>query len=293
MPEFPIVDCHLHIWDPRRFRMPWLDDNEVLDRPYGLAEYRAASTGPGVEVEAVVYIQVEVETPCALLETRWAVDQAERDDRMRTIVPWAPLEHGEQVRVFLDYLVDMSPLIRGVRRIIQFEPDLDFCLQPRFVRGVQLLSEYDLSFDICIDHRHLANVIKLVDRCPDTAFVLDHIGKPDIAGQLMDPWRSQIKELASFPNVSCKVSGLVTEADRERWRLEDLRPYVQHVLETFGEDRVMFGGDWPVVLQASPYLRWVRSLEELTASSSLRARRGLWADNARRFYRIDDRTSRS
>jgi L-fuconolactonase len=205
------------------------------------------------------------------------------------MVLWAPLEFGEQVRAFLDALVAIdAKRLKGIRRIIQFEPDLEFCLRPRFVRGVQLLSEYSLSFDICIDHRHLANTLRLVAQCPNTSFILDHIGKPNIKDHGLEPWRAQIRELASFPNVACKVSGLVTEADHKTWTPADLAPYVSHVIEAFGEDRVVFGGDWPVATQAAAYPRWVATLDDLTTDLSPAAKRKLWSDNARRFYRLDD-----
>jgi L-fuconolactonase len=126
----------------------------------------------------------------------------------------------------------------------------------------------------------------MVRACPETFFVLDHLGKPDIQAGQLEPWRDQIAELAELPNVACKVSGLVTEADLRHWTVADLQPYVQHVLTTFGEDRVLFGGDWPVVTMAASYRRWVTSLDELTADLSLTAQKKLWADNARRIYRL-------
>jgi L-fuconolactonase len=285
MPDFPIVDTHVHLWDPRRFRMSWLDGNAVLDQPYGVAEYRQHTAG--VAIDAMVYLQVEVEPPYALLEAEWAAARAQEEPRLQGLVLWAPLEYGEQARAFLEALIAVDPLrVKGIRRIIQFEPDLEFCLQPRFVRGVQLVAEYGLSFDLCIDHRHLPNTLKLVAQCPNTAFILDHLGKPDIRGGRLEPWRAQIRELASFPNVRCKVSGMVTEADHQRWTSTDLRPFLETVLESFGEDRVVFGGDWPVVLQAAPYPRWVATLDQLTAGLSPAARRKLWADNGRQFYRL-------
>ena len=284
MPPLPIVDAHLHLWDPTRFRMSWLDDNPLLNKPYGLADYHAHTAG--IEVAAMVYIQVDVEPPYALLEARWAAERATEDPRLGGIVPYAPLEFGEQVRAFLEALVMISPLVKGVRRIVQSEPDPDFCLQPSFVRGTQILPEYSLSCDICINYRQLASTIELVRRCPNTSFILDHLGKPNIAGGMTEPWHAQISELASLPNVVCKVSGAVTEADHTHWTNDDLAPYIAHVLEAFGEDRVVFGGDWPVVLNASSYQRWVETLDTLTAHLSPEAKRKLWADNARRFYRI-------
>jgi L-fuconolactonase len=284
MPDFPIVDSHLHLWDPSHFRMPWLDGNDVLDRTYGLAEYRQHTAG--VEIEAMVYLQVEVAPAYGLLEAEWVAARAGEDPRIKAIVAWAPCEYGQQSRAYLERLVAVSPLIRGVRRLIQGEP-LGFARDPRFIQGVQLLPEYDLTFDICIKHPQLPETIDLVRQCPDVSFILDHIGKPDIAAGLQDPWREQIAQLAAFPNVICKISGMVTEADMERWTPDDLRPYVEHVLASFGQDRVAFGGDWPVAVQASPYRRWVETLNQLTAGLSPAARRKLWRENAKRFYRFE------
>ena len=284
MPLGPIVDSHVHLWDPTRFRMSWLDGNERIGKPFGLAEFREHAAG--LEVEGSVYLQVEVTPPYALLEAQWVADQPADGPPILGIVPWAPLEDGDRARSFLDAMVAIDPRIKGIRRLYQGEPDLDFCIRADFIRGVQILPEYGLSFDLGVFHRHLKNTIALVRACPDVSFVLDHIGKPDIKHGVQQPWRDEIRELASLPNVACKVSGMVTEADPDAWTTADLRPYVEHVLESFGEDRVMFGGDWPVVLMASPYRRWVEALDELTAGLSDVAKRKLWNENARRFYRL-------
>ena len=285
MPDLPIVDSHLHLWDPTRFPMPWLAGNELLDRPYGLGDYREHTAG--LPIEAMVYLQVDVDPAYALLEARWAAERADEDPRLGAIVPWAPVEYGERVRPFLEALKAIDPRIVGVRRIVQAEPDPDFARRPGFVAGVQALAAYDLSFDICIRHDQFPASIELVRRCPEVRFVLDHIGKPAIKDRLLDPWRAHIGELAALPNVCCKVSGLVTEADPAGWTADDLAPYVAHVLEVFGEDRVMFGGDWPVALGGSSYPRWVQTLDALTAGLPAAAMRKLWAENARRFYRLD------
>ena len=284
MPEFPIIDAHVHLWDPAHFRMPWLDGNELLNKPYGLAEYREQTAG--VAIEAMVYLQVEVTPAYGLLEARWAAKRAAEDPRLGAIVAWAPVEDGEPVRSYLDALVAIDRRIVGVRRIVQSEPDPEFSIRPGFVRGVQLLADYNLTFDICINHRHLPATIQLVEQCPNVRFILDHIGKPNIKGQELDPWREQLRALAALPNVICKVSGLVTEADHAHWTPDDLAPYVAHVLDCFGEDRVAFGGDWPVATQATTYPRWVETLDALTSGLSPAAKHKLWADNARRFYRL-------
>jgi L-fuconolactonase len=264
--------------------MSWLDGNTLLNQRFDVSTFAEHSTG--VPIEAMVYLQVEVEPPYALLEVEWAVEQARLDTRLCGIVAWAPLEYGEQCRAFLRALAAISPLVKGVRRIIQAEPDPEFCLHPRFVRGTQLLPEFGFTCDLCIHAGQLPSTIALVRQCPTTQFILDHIGKPDIKGQVLDPWRRQIGELAALPNVICKVSGLVTEADHQRWTLQDLAPYVSHVLEVFGEDRVVFGGDWPVAVQAATYPRWVETLDALTSHLSPQAKYKLWAENARRFYRL-------
>jgi L-fuconolactonase len=280
----PIVDSHVHLWDPGRFRMPWLDTEPALRKSFGMREFVEASSG--LDVEAIVYVQVDVTPAYGLLEARWAASEAARDPRIGGIVAWAPLEDGAVARTLLDELVALGPHVKGVRRLIQSESAPDFVLQPSFLEGVRLLPEYGFSFDICIKHHQLASSIRMVRACPETSFILDHVGKPDIRAGLLDPWRERLAELASLPNVVCKLSGLVTEADTGHWTDADLEPYVSHTLAIFGEDRVLFGGDWPVVTLASDYRRWVDTLSRLTRDLSPEAKAKLWRFNARRVYRF-------
>jgi len=283
MIPFPIVDTHLHLWDPGNLRYPWLDGNALLNKPYLLADYRRAC-GP-VQVEKMVFLQCECDFSQFQQEADWVTSLAQQDPRIAGIVPWAPLEKGDAARPALEKLAE-NPLIKGARRIIQFEPDIEFCLQPNFVKGVQALAAYNFSFDICIFHPQLANTIKMVQQCPNVKFILDHIGKPDIKNHLLDPWRAEIKQLASLPNVWCKVSGLVTEADHQHWTKEDLKPYIDHVIASFGFDRVMYGGDWPVAYQATEYPRWVETLEWAVSGCSETELRKLFHDNAVGFYKL-------
>lgn len=283
MPSFPIVDTHLHIWDLDRLRYPWLANVPLLNKNHLIGDYRRAC-GP-VAVAKMVFLQCECDFTQFQQEADWVTEVAAADPRIRGIVPWAPLEKGIAAEAALAHLA-ANPLIKGIRRIIQFEPDQEFCLRPDFVRGVQLLPTYGLGFDLCINHTQLANTIKLVRQCEEVSFVLDHIGKPDIKAGRLDPWRAELKELAALPNVHCKLSGLVTEADHANWTPADLQPYIDHVIACFGFDRVMFGGDWPVSTQASDYPRWVDTLDAALRGVSTADLRKLYVTNAEAFYRV-------
>jgi L-fuconolactonase len=284
MVDFPIVDTHLHLWDPKYLRYPWLDAIALLNKPYLLADYRRAC-GP-VQVEKMVFLQCEVEFSQFQEEADWVTLLAQKEDaRIAGLVPWAPLELGDGARPALEKLA-ANPLVKGIRRIIQFEPDPQFCLRPDFVRGVQALPAYGLHFEICIDYTQFANTIKLVQQCPNVTFILDHIGKPNIKDHVLEPWKQEMVLLAELPNVWCKMSGLVTEADHKHWTREDLRPYIDHVLDTFGFDRTMYGGDWPVAYQAAEYPRWVETLAWAVAGCTDAEQRKLFRENALKFYRL-------
>ncbi|MCX5496600.1 amidohydrolase family protein [Kaistia dalseonensis] len=285
MPHGSIVDTHLHLWDPKRLRYGWLDGNDVLDRPYLLDDYNAATKG--LDIQAMVFLQCEVEPSQYQLEADWVADLARHDPRIKGMVTWAPLEKGRAVLPELQNLA-RHPILRGIRRIIQFEPDLDFCLRPDFIEGVRTLAELGLSFDICIDHRHMANVLKFAAQVPNVPMILDHIGKPAIKDGVMEPWASQMRELAALPHVSCKISGVATEADHANWSEDELKRYIDAAIDAFGFDRIMFGGDWPVAVQAIDYQRWVGLLDRILASASPAEQKKFWRDNAVRFYRLEN-----
>lgn len=281
----PIIDAHVHIWDTDRFPIPWLEEIPKLNKRNWIDDYFAA-TGE-LPFQGFVYLQVEVSQPYALIEARTIAALAEVDKRVLAIVPWAPLEEGERVRIFLEQLKSISPKIKSIRRIVQGEADPEFCLQPGFIRGNQILAEYDLTSEICCYYTQLAANIEMVKQCPHTQFILNHIAKPNIRAGEFQPWADQLTELASLGNVVCKISGATTEADHENWTLDDVRPYVEHALSAFGEDKVLFGSDWPVVTQAATYQRWVETVEEITKDLSEEQKNKLWRENAIRFYRLD------
>ena len=284
MPEFPIVDAHLHLWDPGVLPYPWLAENALLNRPYLLKDYCFATER--VAVEAMVFVQCEVQPGSFEAEATWVAELAMRDPRIRGMVAWAPLDKGSAVRDDIERLV-RHDFLRGIRQIIQFEPDLTFCLRPDFIAGVRTLADFDLCFEICIDHRHMHNILKFVESVPDVPMVLDHIGKPAIKEGTMQPWASQMRELAAFSNVSCKISGVATEADHRAWKVDELKRYIEVAIQAFGFERILFGGDWPVAIQAISFSRWVELLDEMLSGVSGTDQRKFWRDNAGRVYGLE------
>jgi L-fuconolactonase len=280
----PIVDAHVHLWNLAQFTLPWLADVPDLRRSFGLSDYREQTRD--LPIAAMVYVEVGVEPQEALREARYITKLAQEEARLQAIVAAAPVEQGSVIRDYLAELLAISPLIKGVRRNIQDETTPDFCLQPNFVAGVREVGASGLSFDLCIKAWQLPAVTELARLCPDTIFILDHLGKPDIKQHQLDPWQAHLHAIAALSNVACKVSGIVTEADHVGWQSIDLEPFIAVALAAFGEERVLFGSDWPVALLASSYTRWHTTLRELTAHLPLSTRRKLWAKNARHFYRI-------
>jgi L-fuconolactonase len=283
MPEFPIVDTHLHLWDPVRLRYRWLSSVPALNRRFLLEDYRRACGS--VNVAKMVFVQCDCDPEQSFAEAEWVSELARTEPRIRGIVARVALEKGEKAESDIARIVAL-PLVKGIRRLIQSEADLEFCLRPDFVRGVQLLHRHGLSFDLCIKHPQLASTIKLVRQCPDVNFVLDHIGKPDIKAGLLEPWRTELRELARMENVWCKLSGMVTEADHAGWKPADLQPYIEHVISCFGFDRVMFGSDWPVSTLATDYPRWVATLDGALRGCSAAQLRQVYVRNAETFYRV-------
>jgi L-fuconolactonase len=283
MPSFPLVDSHVHLWDPHCLRYDWLANVPALNRRHGIDEFRTAC-GP-VAVAKFVFVQCECDPAQSFAEADWVSGLAAMDPRVGGIVAQAALENGDAIEPALARLA-ANPLVKGIRRLLQEEKDDAFCVRPEFVRGVRLLARHGLSFDLCIYHRQLANVIRLVRQCPEVRFVLDHLGKPDIKSGQLDPWRAQLCELSRLDNVWCKLSGLVTEADWAAWTPADLRPYLDHAVACFGVERVMFGSDWPVSTQATSYARWVETLDDALQDWSGDDLRRFYVRNAEAFYRI-------
>jgi L-fuconolactonase len=284
MPSFPIVDTHVHLFDVERLHYPLIEQVPKIYASHLPADFDLLRGD--VTVDKIVFLDVAVADSQQLQEAEFITELAAADNRIQGMVAAAQVEKGAAVE---DQLEELSRhgLLRGIRRLIQENPDPEFCARPGFVEGVQRLARHNLSFDICIYHFQLAAAIELARQCPDVPMILDHIGKPGIKHDLIEPWWSQIRELAELPHVTCKVSGVITEADHERWTESHVKPYLDRIFDVFGFDRLMFGSDWPVSELTHRYADWVAILDRFTSACSDDERQKLFRDNAIKFYRLD------
>ena len=277
-----IVDTHQHLLDKDLFHYAWVEPLPALNRSFRPQDYREASRG--LEIEKTVFVEVDVDeaqmTDEASHIARLADDPANHIAGI--VASGRPEKDGFEAH--LEKLAK-HPKVKGVRRILHTGPD-EVGMAAKFVENVARLEKYNLSFDICVLARQLPVAINLAQKCPGVSFILDHCGVPEVKDQRLDPWRERIRELSKFPNVSCKVSGLVAYADPANWKADDLRPFVDHAIECFGWDRVMFGSDWPVCNLTASYSRWVETLRALTQSAGEANQKKLFHDNAIRVYRL-------
>ena len=256
-----LIDAHHHLWQYSAEEYPWMSDGMgVLRRDFLLVDLRDVLREAGVT--GTIAVQARQKT----IETEWLLDLASSSDEIRGVVGWVPLV-DPNVSHSLE-LAAMHKKLKGMRHVLHDEDNDFYMLREDFNRGVALLKHLNLRFDLLIFERHLPQTIQFVTRHPQQIFVLDHIAKPRIRERVVSPWRENIVELARRENVYCKLSGMVTEAQWTRWSTEDLRPYFDLVLEQFGPKRILFGSDWPVILVASSYKRWIDTVREMISSLS-------------------------
>lgn len=252
-----VFDAHLHLWDPFERSHDWLEEQPALRRRFGPKDVDAGQH----ELIGAIFVQADCHEEEALDEVRWV--QAVARPLVRGIVAYAPVHLGTAVEPELVALA-AEPLVVGVRRILQ-SASAAAIVDPQLVKGVQLVGESGLTFDLCVTHDQLPAVATLVEACPETVFVLDHLGKPPVAASRLDPWRDDLGRLAVFPNVTCKLSGLATEA-RGRWTSAQARPYIEHALRVFGPERCMVGSDWPIITMAATMGEWFDAVLEVSDS---------------------------
>lgn len=275
-----MIDSHHHLWNYAADQYGWIDDTmSVLRRDFTAAELRQLANSSGVGGF------VTVQARQSLDETAWLLELARQEDRIRGVVGWVPLA-SDDVDQTLASLADDSWL-KGIRHVVQDEPDDRFLLGERFNRGVARLRDTGLVYDLLIYARHLPAAIEFVDRHPEQSFVLDHIGKPTIRGAKVDPnWERPFRELARRERVSCKFSGVVTEVRDEAWDMQTMRAYWDVALEAFTPSRLMFGSDWPVCLLRADYGSWLGTVDTLASELSARERSDLFGGTATRVYRL-------
>ena len=272
------IDAHQHFWIYNQREYGWIDETMASIR----RDFLPADLKPELErgaFEGSVLVQVRQ----TLDETRWLLELAENNPFILGVVGWVDLR-SPHVRADLKSLAGNSKLV-GIRHIVQAEPD-GFLRDADFLRGISALEEFDLAYDLLIYTKHLPLAAEFVKRFPRQRFVLDHLAKPPIKSGAVDLWARGIRELASFPNVHAKVSGLVTEADWKVWKPEDLRPYLDVAFESFGTQRLMTGSDWPVCTVAASYGRVVNLVKDYMSSYTAEEREAVFGGNAANFWRL-------
>jgi L-fuconolactonase len=270
------IDAHHHFWKYSAAEYGWIDQPMAVIRRNFLPEDLEHEIN-GTGIEGVVSVQARQ----TLEETRWLLMMAARHAFIKGLVGWAPLI-DPSVGNTLESLA-RDPRLCGIRHVVQSEP-AGFLLRKDFNQGVSILRGMRLAYDLLICERQLPEAILFVDQHPGQIFVLDHLAKPRIKEQMLDPWRKELKKLAQRENVFCKISGLVTEADYARWNEVQLHPYFETALEAFGPGRLIFGSDWPVCLLACSYRRWYDIVGSFTASLSTEERADIFGGTAERAY---------
>ena len=276
-----IIDTHQHLWDTSNLNYPWLDDFGALGKRYLIEDYRRACEG--INVVRSVHVEADVAPAHVVEEVKWLAQIVPTDGMIGAIVASAPLEDSSAEEI-LKQLTEYEPVV-AIRRMAWHRPDNQFYRSPELIKGVQLLEKFNLSFDLCANHQQLPAAIHLVRATPNVRHAVNHCGGPDIKGVQFQPWADHISELASFNNVHCKVSGIVTTAS-ENWTKAELKPYIDHLVAVFDYDRLMFGSDWPVCTLAAEYQQWVEALLWSVRGATDADRQKLFHDNAKQFYRI-------
>lgn len=274
------IDSHHHLWAINDTDYVWMSEaHAVIKRDFLPADLHPLLDADSIDGCIAVQARQMIE------ETRWLLDLAEQDARIMGVVGWVPLleNAGEP---WLDEFA-AHPKLVAVRHVIHDEPDDNFILREDFNAGIHQLAKYDLVYDILIFAKHLSQTLTFVDRHPMQPFVVDHIAKPNIRKDAFDDnWAKGIRDLAKRENVSCKISGIVTEVRDAEWNVELLRPYFDTVLEAFGPQRVLFGSDWPVCLLRTSYARWSAAVDELASALSDSEKSAFWGGNATRIYSL-------
>ncbi len=277
--DVPMIDAHQHFWKFDPVRDSWIDNSmKVIQRNFLPADLQPVLKQYGFS--GCVAVQADQSE----LENHFLLQNAAENEFIKGVVGWVDLQ-SPKVEERLAYY-SQQPKMKGFRHILQGEPQRDLMLQPAFKKGIQLLQQYNFTYDILIYPDQLGYAAELVKLFSNQAFVIDHIAKPNIKKQAIDDWAKQIKAVAQYENVYCKVSGMVTEADWKHWKPEDFTPYLNVVVEAFGMNRLMYGSDWPVCLVAESYGKMLGIVQNYFSSLSEDERARFFGLNAARFYNL-------
>ncbi len=286
--SLPIIDTHQHLWDLTKFTLPWHQSEDVasLRRNFVMSDYLAATRD--LNVVKAIYMEVDVAPEQQVAEAEYVFDLCARDDNPMAGAVISGRPASEEFAAYIGKLAK-SPYLKGVRQALHGpSTPAGYCLQPQFVKSIQLLGDLGLRYDLCLRAGELHDAVKLVDQCPQTKFVIDHCGNMSVTStdqELRGKWASAMKELAARPNTVCKISGIVVTANAD-WQPADLAPNMNFAMDTFGEDRILFAGDWPVCTLRASFAQWVDALKVIVQDRSPEFQRKLFYDNAARFYDV-------
>lgn len=278
------VDAHHHVWNLDVRDEPWIVGAAMapIRRNFDLAELETHTEPAGVSATVLVQTLSDVD------ETKDFLQLAANSPLVTAVTGWVPLDAPDVVDQLTELRAGVGgSRLRGIRHQVHDEPDPEWLCRSEVRRGLAAVGDLGLIYELLTFTAQLPAAIRTVAELSDVRFVLDHCSKPPIASGELEPWASQLRELAAHPNVSCKLSGLVTEANWSEWTVDDLRPYVDVVLDAFGPERLMWGSDWPVSLLAAQYGRWVSAADELTNELSPDERSAIFAGTARLTYDLD------
>jgi L-fuconolactonase len=273
-----IIDTHQHFWKYDPVNYSWINDEMAVIRKDFLPGDLAV-----VVNEHKLNGTVAVQADQTEAETDWLLQLAAKNDFIKGVVGWVDLR-SSNIEKRLQHYQQFSKL-KGFRHVLQGE-EPSFMLQKDFLNGISKLQQYNFTYDILIFPKHLAAALELVQQFPEQKFVIDHVAKPYIKDEKIDEWKTGMQQLAQQSNVYCKISGMVTEADWKNWTADDLRPYIDVVVESFGIDRIMYGSDWPVCLVASSYKRWLQTVKDYFSSYSTEDQEKVFSSNAIKFYKL-------
>lgn len=279
MSNHPVVDSHHHFWEIDRFDYSWMPEDSPLAVDYGPSDLEPLIKKAGVDYTVIVQA---VSSPD---EARWLLELADRHEFIAGVVGWVDLT-DPRVGDTLEEL-QQSSLFKGVRHIWESEDDPGWIVNSGAIEGLKELVRRDLTFDFLAKPPNLPFIPKVMDHVPDLRAVVDHIAKPVIAEHLVEPWLSDMRKVASINGMHCKISGMVTEANHENWTVDDLRPYVHHILGMYGTDRLMFGTDWPVCTLAAEYGSVADATREILVGLNPAAKYDVFGGVATRFYRLE------